>query len=183
MSVLDRDRALELTASAALTGWVAVTALSQHPNRSFDRFRGRHVLSVVVPNWRFFAPEPAMHDFRVLHRFLREDGTQSAWQECTHISPRCWRQTVWFPDRRRDKGLIDAASDLIIHLQVPGLDLTTTPAYRVLRDFVAVRLATSCRDERVQGFQFLLLRHTGHDEEPEPEYLFASRFERLPDRA
>jgi hypothetical protein len=176
-------RSLDLAASAALTGWIAVTALSQHPNRTFDRFRRRDTLGVVIPNWRFFAPEPAIHDFRVLHRYLRADGSQTGWKECTEISPRCWRHAVWFPDRRRDKGMIDACSELILALQVPGLDLTTTPAYRVLRDVVAVSLAASVTGEPPQGFQFLLLRHTGHDEEPEPEYLFASRFEALPDRA
>ena len=28
-----------------------------------------------------------------------------------------------------------------------------------------------------QGFQFLVVSDCGHDEEPEPRYLFASRFE------
>lgn len=173
-------RVADLSVTALLAGWVSVTALSQHPNRIFDRFRRHDALGVAIPNWRFFAPEPAVHDFRILYRYLEADGRQTEWVESTAISPRGWRQAVWFPDRRRDKGLIDICNELITHLKVAGLDLTTTPAYRVLRDFVAVTLADQHVGPPPRGFQFLVLRHTGHDEEPDPEYMFASRFEAFP---
>lgn len=174
------ERALELGVAAVLGSWVAVTALSQHPNRTFDRFRRRDPLGVVIPNWRFFAPDPAVHDFRVLHRWLCADGTQTAWREPTVIPGRTWRQAFWFPDRRADKALIDVCGELVTYLQMPGLDLTTTPAYRLLRSFTRSSVAAATADDPAgppRGFQFLVLRHTGHDEEPEPDYLFASRFE------
>ena len=163
------ERAGELALGVAVTGWWVATALSQHPNRSFDRLRRYDRTGIALPNWRFFAPEPATHDFRVLHRYL--------WSESNLISPRAWCQSFWFPTRRRDKAVSDICNELISHLQVPGLELTTTPAYRLLRDFVARRLRSTHEGPEPQGFQFLVVSDCGHDEEPEPQYLFASRFE------
>jgi hypothetical protein len=171
------ERAGELAFAAGVTGWWVATALSQHPNRAFDRLRRYDRTGIALPNWRFFAPEPATHDFRVLHRYLCQDGTQTPWAESNLISPRAWRQSFWFPSRRRDKAVSDICNELIGHMQVPGLELTTTPAYRILRDFVARRLTLAHQGPDPQGFQFLVVSDCGHDEEPEPQYLFASRFE------
>lgn len=163
--------------AAALTTWLVSTALSQHPNRSFDRLRKFDRTGVAIPNWRFFAPEPATHDFRVLHRYLRADGSQTDWFESNVISPRIWRQSFWFPDRRRDKAMFDVCNEIIGHLRIPGLDITGTPGYRILRDFVSTRLAAAHEGPEPRGFQFLVVSDCGHDDEDEPSYLFASRFE------
>jgi hypothetical protein len=171
-------RVAEAGTALALAGWVVATAVSQHPNRAFDRLRRFDRTGVAIPNWRFFAPEPATHDFRVLHRYLCADGTQTEWQESNVISQRAWRQSFWFPDRRRDKAMSDICNEIIGHLRTPGQDLTVTPAYRILRDFVAARLAATHTGPDPQGFQFLVVSDCGYDDETEPDYLFASRFEK-----
>lgn len=170
-------RTAETGVAAALTGWLVATALSQHPNRSFDRLRALDRTGVAIPNWRFFAPEPATHDFRVLHRYLDAAGVESEWFESTAISPRAWTQSFWFPARRRDKAMSDICNEIIGHLRVPGQDLTVTPAYRMLRDLVAARLREAQQGPDPEGFQFLVVSDCGHDADDEPRYLFASRFE------
>lgn len=178
MKAVGAERIGEVAIAGALAGWVALTAVSQHPNRTFDRFRRRDPLGVMIPNWRFFAPDPAVHDFRLMYRYLHGDDA-TEWIEPLSIPRRTWLQGFWFPGRRRDKGLIDICGEFITYLQIPGLDLAGTPAYRLLRDFVGDLVAEAAGEE-LTGFQFLVLRHTGYDEEPEPDYLFASRFERWP---
>lgn len=170
-------RIVEGGIAATLTTWLVTTALSQHPNRTFDRFRSLDRAGVTIPNWRFFAPEPAKHDFRVLHRYLRHDGSQTEWFESNVISPRAWGQSFFFPERRRDKAMFDVCNELLTQLRMPGVDVTTKPGYRLLRDFVAVRLAATHQGPDPQGFQFLVVTDPGHDDEDEPTYLFASRFE------
>lgn len=163
----------------AVAGWFTVTLVSQHPNRVFDRFRGGTLTAALVPNWRFFAPEPAVHDYRVLHRVLYDDGTPSDWQDTHEIAARTWRNCFWFPERRRDKALIDICNELLTHVQQLAPDaLPGTVAYRLLRGFVE-RAVRSQEQTPVEGFQFLVVRDCGHDVEPDPEYLLVSRFETL----
>ncbi|WP_299034050.1 hypothetical protein [uncultured Pseudokineococcus sp.] len=177
-------RGAEVVVPVAVAGWCAVTVVSQHPNRAFDRFRGGVLTSALLPNWRFFAPEPAMHDFRLLHRCLREDGTQTTWEDTHDIAPRTWQNAFWFPERRRDKALIDLCNELLTHVQqMSAEDLPGTIAYQLLRRFVArevrAREALQPGGAPVVGLQFLVVRDAGHDEEPDPEYLLVSRFEEI----
>jgi hypothetical protein len=172
-----RTRLPELVACAGLGAWFVATAASQHPHRAFDRFRDYDPTGLFVPNWRFFAPEPAQHDFHVLHRVLTAEGEQTPWSESTHITPRAWRHALWFPDRRRDKAMFDVANELITLTTIPGLDLATTAPFELLRDAVELKVRAEYEGRPLpQGFQFLIARYTGHDESGEPDYLLASPF-------
>ena len=159
--------------AAGLATWFGVTVASQHPNPVFDRFRQYDFTGLAIANWRFFAPEPAQHDFHVLHRVLGEDGP-SPWALTVEIPERSWRQAIWFPDRRSDKALFDVCHELLQHLGFPGVELTGTSAYRVLRDSVERRVRAD--HPAVKGFQFVIARSAGYDEEPDPDYLLISPF-------
>ena len=167
----------KLLLTGGFGAWLLATAACQHPQRAFDRFRDYDPTGLFVPNWRFFAPEPAQHDFHVLHRVLTADGRQTPWSETTRISPRAWGHAAWFPDRRRDKAMFDICNELITLMSVPGVELPATAPFHLLRDLVRLKVEEEHRDgPPPQGFQFLIARHTGHDEEPEPDYLLASPF-------
>lgn len=172
----------DVAVAGALTSWVLVTGLSQHPNRAFDRFRKFDRTATAIPNWRFFAPEPAVHDFRVLHRHLAGTGAASPWRETTSLHRRTAGQMLWFPDRRRDKAISDICNEVITQLNSTDIDVTRLPCYRLLRDLVGTVLAAEAPDDGppAVGFQFLVARNGGYDESIEPEYLFASPFERWP---
>ncbi len=170
--------------TAGLGAWLVATAASQHPHRAFDRFRDYDPTGLFVPNWRFFAPEPAQHDFHLLHRVLTADGDETPWCETKQISPRAWRHAAWFPDRRRDKAMFDVCNELITLMAIPSLDLTATSPFQLLRDFVELEVRRECAEhETAKGFQFLIARHTGHDADHEPDYLLASPFIPLQEEA
>lgn len=170
--------ALTLLLLGGLAAWLGATTAGQHPHSPFDRVRNRDRTGLLIPNWKFFAPEPAQHDFHVLHRVLTADGTQTPWEETTQITPRAWRQLLWFPHRRREKALFDVCAELITLMNRPGLEIIRFPVYRVLRDFVALAVRDACAGQEPppQGFQFLIARHTGHDQSHEPDYVFLSPF-------
>jgi hypothetical protein len=171
------ERLPKLAVTAGLGAWFLATAASQHPHRAFDRFRDYDPTGLFVPNWRFFAPEPARHDFHVLHRVLTADGEQTPWRETTSISPRAWRHMAWFPDRRRDKAVFDVCNELILLLAIPNVRIERSAPFELLRDAVELEVRREYAGGRPpQGFQFLVARHTGHDQEPEPDYLLASPF-------
>jgi hypothetical protein len=173
-------RAPSLAVAGGFAAWIGATAASQHPQRAFDRLRERDPLGLLVPNWRFFAPEPAKHDFHLLHRVLGQDGTASEWRETTRIAPRRSTHAAWFPERRRDKAVFDICNELIMLLAIPTVDLPATAPFGLLRDAVEVQVRREhAEGELPKGFQFLVARHTGHEDGVEPDYLFASPFQRL----
>ncbi|MGH8929679.1 MAG: hypothetical protein ACRDZO_03325 [Egibacteraceae bacterium] len=173
-----------LLVTAGLAAWFGATAASQHPHRLFDRFRDYDPTGLFVPNWRFFAPEPAQHDFHVLHRVLTADGEQTLWNQTSQIAPRALVQAAWFPGRRREKAIFDICNELIVHMGTPGLDVTRSPAYLMLRDSVELAVRTEFAGRKLpQGFQFLIARHTGHDEEHDPDYVLVSPFVPLEEAA
>lgn len=166
--------------SAAAVGATAltVTLLSQHPNTSFDRLRRLDRLGVFVPNWRFFAPHPATHDFHLLHRTLDVDDQVSPWIDTTEISPRRPTQAVWFPGRRAEKAVFDVASEFVQSLSLSHEQLSRFPSYSAIVAKVRHAVLTTEPDaeQRLQGFQFLVARHGGVDPEARPEYLYLSAF-------
>jgi hypothetical protein len=162
-------------AGAGFAGWWLASAASQHPLTAFDRLR-RYDRLALLPNWRFFAPEPAQHDYRVLHRVLTADGGQTAWGATSHITPRSDLHIVWFPGRRREKAVFDVCGVLLERVET-GAAAADLPAYHMLREFVEVAVRREYRDRPLpQGYQFLIARHAGYDEEPDPDYLFLSPF-------
>lgn len=170
-------RLAESAVAAVLGGWVVVTALSQHPSRTFDRLRHLDKPGTLIPNWRFFAPEPAVHDYRLLHRVRSADGTVSSWTESVQIARRTVAQSVWYPDRRRDKAVHDLCSEIITLLSEQQIGIPTFPCYRLLRDHI--RDVVRREDPAAAGFQWVVARTAGYDTSEEPTYLFASPYERL----
>lgn len=165
------------TAAATFVGWLLVTGSSHHPMALFDRFRPYDRTGMLIPNWRFFAPEPAQHDYLVLHRVLTADGEQSLWRQTSGYAPRAWAHVIWFPDRRHEKALFDVCSELLMVKGSDNRDVSGTVAYQLLRGYVEKIV----RQEHTggplpRGFQFVIAQHTGHDEEHDPRYLLVSEF-------
>ncbi|WUH97632.1 hypothetical protein OHR68_29485 [Spirillospora sp. NBC_00431] len=166
-----------LAIAAGLAGWLGVTVLSQHPERLFDGLRRYDPVGALIPNWRFFAPEPAQHDFHVLHRVMTADGASTEWRLTTQIADRSWKDWIWFPSRRQEKGLFDICSELITLMSMGEKDLAGTTGFQVLRNFVeSVVRAERADEDPPRGFQFVIARYTGYAEDGDPEYLLVSAF-------
>lgn len=171
---------LRLAAGGLGASWLIATALSQHPLRPFDRVRNVDRTGTIIPNWRFFAPSPAIHDNRLAHRILWEDGEVSDWIETHKIVDRRVRDMIWYPERRRDKAVTDLCGSMIGALQqrrTGGVE--GTPAYQTAREVVRGQIkaeAARCR-RTVEGFQFVVCRDPGYDEDDGLVLIFASRFE------
>lgn len=154
---------------------IATTVLAQHPNPLFDRMRSRDPLS-LVPNWRFFAPNPGVHDSHLLYRTLSVDEETSEWIQLPLHQERSARQMIWFPKRRLGKSIFDVGDELVRHLGEGFQVLTTLPSYNVLVGYLRREIRESQDAGRVKGFQFAFARSTGYDMSEEPEMMFISPY-------
>jgi hypothetical protein len=171
-------RAATFVVSATLGGWALATLACQHPSREFERLRVRDVFGVLLPDWRFFAPNPGQHDYSLVYRVLGHDDAQSTWYDTPSICSHSWRRVLFFPDRRREKALVDVANDLIAAMRrVSGTALADTVAFVLLRNAVEARIRSVADAESLpKGFQFVLGRDGGYDDGEEPQCIFASQF-------
>lgn len=169
------------TGPGALPRWAAAAVLvgtvaAQHPNPGFSRAQRIDLFSALFPNWRFFAPTPAQHDYHFFHRTLDHEGHTSEWKLVEVIVGRRPAQIAWFPGRRPEKAVFDICSELVSALDKGFDELVTLPAYRMLRAYLRRRIAAETDEADVKGFQFTLARATGYDESNDPEILFVSPY-------
>jgi hypothetical protein len=164
--------AWRIAGAAMLVGTLA----TQHPSQMFNRLQLKDTFS-VLPNWRFFAPTPAMHDYHFLYRTLGADGTTSRWEALDVIEGRKPWQIAWFPTRRPEKAVFDICSEILHVLDKGFAVVTRTSAYRTLTEYLRAGLrARGETPETVRGFQFALARATGYDTSQEPEMVFVSPY-------
>ncbi|MEI5526046.1 DUF5819 family protein [Streptomyces brasiliscabiei] len=160
-------------AGAAL---LLLTLAGQHPHHEFNRVRSRDIFS-MLPNWRFFAPNPAMFDYHFLYRAVNADGSTSDWSDISGIEDRKPSHLVWFPTRRADKSVFDACQEILQLLDQGFSASVRTPAYRLVTEHVRARVgAQGEASDEARGFQFALASATGYDTRHRPQLLFVSPF-------
>jgi hypothetical protein len=179
-----RGRTVALGAACVgLGAWFVASVVSQHPQRAFDRVRRFDATNTLIPDWRFFAPEPAQHDFGVLCRTLDADGAETPWVEVVPVTPRRWTDGVWFPKRRVDKAIFDLCDQLTRQIGLIGDDGTGSTAYALLRGVVERHVRRAAGGGALpRGFQFMLARSSGYDLTEEPDYIYLSKFEAIADQ-
>lgn len=153
-----------------------LTLAGQHPHRDFNRVRARDHFS-LLPNWRFFAPQPATFDYHFLYRTVDADRAASTWYDASGIVDRKPMHLFWFPTRRVDKSVFDACQEIIPCLDQGFGAAARTPGYRLITEHVRARIAREGETARdVRGFQFALASGTGYDMRHKPQLMFVSPY-------
>ncbi|PXA76675.1 MULTISPECIES: DUF5819 family protein [Auritidibacter] len=165
------------TLAGTLGIWATATVLSQ-----FDIGRKTATkidkTGLMVPDWRFFAPNPACHEIRLVYRSQLPNGDVTNWQELTYSQKRRFTHLIWAPHRRLEKGLFDATDELV-------------RTHESTQDFQRVKLSTAYltllntvthKGEHPQDSvrtQFMLMRATSYEPRVAPEPVLVSDFHNL----
>ncbi len=176
----DRLDVPTLAVSAGLAAWLWATIISNNPaSKGFDRLRRRlPMATIVVPNWRFFAPNPAQHDNHLVYRLQLADGEFTDWRLVDTQTRRRWWKVFVHPGRRRTKSIGDLITMLLGTMaSYPMATIEASGAYRLLRGFIHREIHRRPEDDgEHRGFQFAIVRYSGYDDEPDIEYVFVSSF-------
>jgi len=155
--------------------WLAVTVVCQEPTRKFKKLRNWDSTGAFIPDWRFFAPRPGMHDHHLLVRNELPDGSYTPWQETVEVEPRRWQHFFWYPARRAEKVILDAVVNLTAlqpDLKDSKEDVQVSVPYLTLLNYVTHQVPHHPDGKRVQ---FMLVASAGYDDaEEEPTVLFLS---------
>jgi hypothetical protein len=157
-------------------GWYGLSVLQQMEKTKLAR--KVDPTSMAIPNWRFFAPLPARHDYNVLHRDRLRDGTVTEWREESLATPRSISQVLWHPRRRVEKTLFDVASELFqVSKEIDDpRRIQLTVSYLSLLNHIANRVPHA---DETESIQFLVAHSAAHEERVEPQLLFLSEWHAL----
>jgi hypothetical protein len=112
--------------------WLLLTVLA---NTGLLNRISRYDYLGVIPNWKFFAPTPAVDDYLLFVRYQLDDRSYSNWLE---ISPKCARtfwHIVWNPEKRTTKALFDIITELtfvVNHVDDPTQVVLSVPYLQLL---------------------------------------------------
>ena len=120
----------------------------------------------LIPEWRFFAPIPMRGDHFLLYRDHYDDGAPTEWVEVFTRRERRWSHTVWNPDKRQNKALMDAVLALVRLLESDPQPPHTSIAYLTILNLVSSLL----RIDRPDSIQFLIM-YQGSGMEPKMHYV------------
>ena len=162
-----------LVAGGIFGAWAIATILSS-AGYVRDRVRALDVLG-VVPEWRFFGPNPGRSDFHLLYRDGLATGELTGWIEVPLILPRPWHAFAFNPDRRPAKALMDLAVDLSRRAAAGGEPIVASMPYLTFLQLVSARPSTELSTHR----QFLVLLASADTDDAEPELLFSSELHEL----
>jgi hypothetical protein len=169
------QRAARYALYGVLGGWLAVTAAAQEPTRRYDaKIRRLDPLGLMIPDWRFFAPRPGMHDQHLLVRDELPNGDFTPWKETCQVEPRKWHHFFWYPGQRAEKVVVDAVSGLITMQPILAdrkEDVQVSIPYLTLLNYVTHQVPHHPETKRVQ---FLIANSAGYDESEEPTMVFLS---------
>ena len=126
-------------------------------------------LLALVPEWRFFAPTPAQHDYYLLYRDQLEDGSLTDWTEVRAATPRCSWNLVWNTSKRGNKALFDAIKELAAHVVASDPAIQFSVPYLTLLNHVSAIPRLGCS----QSTRFLLMHNDSRLEKP-PDVVFLS---------
>lgn len=119
--------------------WLGLTIVNQFNVRWMRLVRAFDVM-LLIPRWRFFAPDPGLSDFHLSYRTLDEDGAASDWEEIDGIAHRTLRSALWNPEKRVTKAVIEVAVALVPLCRTHPERVATSAPYRCVLNH-AVRAA------------------------------------------
>lgn len=168
---------LEVVAGIVFGAWFLLSLAGQIWGR--DSNIRRMPIGRLIPDWRFFAPEPAVDDRVVIYR--RKSADEIGPVETVHFPRARALRWIWNPQNRRHKAVLDLSDG--VHRLADRLNdgqqsrdlpdaLVLTEPYLVLLNLVTTRLRQSA-----SGLvQFAIIHRGWPDHE---ELVFLSRWHAL----
>lgn len=161
-AIVRRETVITAFSAVVLGGWWVLTALHQMKRvrtltSRFDRY------GAWLPLWTFFGPIPGTLDAEMLVRYTRA-GVVGEWTHLRMYEPRRWTHMIIHPNRRLEKTMFDAISDIKRQLgeEGPPERITGTFAYAVLLSIVT----SEARTHDVSHAQFMVVNSGGADDNP-----------------
>lgn len=161
---------LRIGVGVLLSIWYLLTVVAQYPDDNYGKLRRLRFIngSFLIPNWKFFAPNPGTEDFVLLYRqFMSDDKDWGSWEYVIKPRPpRIWHP-LFSPTSRQDKGILDIVTTLQSMSGIEALDAQVQACRSLLQNTI---IRTTPKDGTVQQIQVMIARGKGFDPDGKPAY-------------
>ncbi|MFF5986741.1 hypothetical protein [Prauserella flavalba] len=160
-----------------LGAWFGLTVVGQKLYRDQRKQTIWDKLYLVIPDWRFFAPNPGIHDHHLLMRDQLADGSLTAFREIGGVQERTLLHAVWHPHRRAEKTVFDSVAELLRYVGQHGEGLNgPDPSLQLSVPYLTLLSYVTSREHHPDAVrtQFLIAVSGGYEEEDEPTMVFLS---------
>lgn len=164
--------------------WLGLTLLGQRLYRDQTRRSRLDKLVLILPDWRFFAPNPCVNDHHLLVRDTLADGTVTGWRQISTVEERRWSHALWHPHRRAEKTIFDLTAELLRYLSRNDYDSMgrrADPSLQLCMPYVTLltHVASAGHPPDAVATQFLIAVSGGYETEEEPMMVFLSELHPL----
>lgn len=146
--------------------WITLSLLSQF---GINRFKRNVFSKLLLPEWRFFSPQPLSNDMILYFRDKNSDFL-TPWKPAIPDLNSKFYNFLFNPNRRVRKAVIDASKVLSIKFSEDREGIHTTVPYLVLLFYVS----SIPRDYLATETQFALI--TSSHQKEKSELIFSSSF-------
>ena len=129
----------------------------------------------LVPEWKFFAPNPAQGDYILLYRDQLADGSVTPWTEVALAQTRRSWNVIWNPGKRANKALFDAITEVGSEAKLYPDILVGSVGYLTLLNYIS----SLDRLTPPAFTQFMILHSFSSAVEREPTMVFSSSLHSL----
>lgn len=171
-----RQRAARAAVYVTLGSWLGLSVAGQKLFRTPGRRSAWDRLYLLIPDWRFFAPHPGIHDYHLLYRDELGDGSLTPWREITSVEQRKPTHALWHPHRRVEKCVFDISKELTKFLEECHNDDRPVESVQVSVPYLTLlaHVTEQPHEENAVRTQFLVSTSGGYDEHDEPRAVFLS---------
>lgn len=162
--------------------WFTATVVGQKLYRDQTKLSRWDRLHLVIPDWRFFAPNPGVHDHHLLMRDRTADGEVTGWREISSVEQRTVLHALWHPHRRAEKTVFDATAELLRYIGQHGrITGHADPTVQLSVPYLTLLSYVSSRRHHPDAAQtqFVIAISGGFDEDDEPMMVFLSEWHPL----
>lgn len=140
-----RSSGAEIGLCLIYAGWLVLSVANQFRWKWVQRIKA-HDLCHLIPNWRFFAPNPASRDFQLEYRVGGGGVSTTPWTRVATIASRPMRCVVWHPEKRRRKSFNTLVRRLMRIKRERGSEQAArSVSYLLLLHHVQERHAPDCQ--------------------------------------
>ena len=149
--------------------WLVLSIVSQF---GINKFKRNVFSKLLLPEWRFFSPQPLSNDMNLFYRDKNADFITQWKPALPELSTRFYN-FIYNPNRRIRKTIIDSTKVLSIKFTHEKDDIHTTIPYLVLLFYIT----SIHRDYLATETQFAIV--TSSHEATKNELVFSSYFHNL----
>lgn len=158
--------------NSILVIWFLLSLFRQYPDDAYDRFIRIPFVegNFLLPNWKFFAPNPGIEDSVLMYRTGVTDDKNGDWSEWQRLIPpvdRSWWELFYSPRSRLDKGIFDIMTAAQMAMPLNGED----DQYRKYLDLLLGCVRREAKPRTGGKYvQALVVNSAGHEEKVSPRY-------------